>query len=115
MPPWFRRFLKQLRERRPEVIRLVAHRGQPDVQTHVLAQKPLDIRVDFEEYYFSSQSRLPFQRGQQQQQQQQQKQKQGDSDVLDEVDMDCGLWWCRKPAAAGPLQMFGSLVSEIGF
>eukprot|EP00933_Yihiella_yeosuensis_P071048 TRINITY_DN79234_c0_g1_i1.p1 TRINITY_DN79234_c0_g1~~TRINITY_DN79234_c0_g1_i1.p1 ORF type:complete len:409 (-),score=52.05 TRINITY_DN79234_c0_g1_i1:71-1225(-) len=52
-PRWFSRFLKLLRQRRPQVVKLVAHSGQPEVQTYALKQEPLDVRVSLESYEFS--------------------------------------------------------------
>lgn len=85
-PPWFKQFLRLLSERQPAVVGLVAHKSQAEVQTYVLARRPLATKVTFENYRYSEprcrsgQGRKP--------------------------EWECGDWWCRRrrPSPEGPLQ-----------
>eukprot|EP00929_Paragymnodinium_shiwhaense_P061728 TRINITY_DN30855_c0_g1_i1.p1 TRINITY_DN30855_c0_g1~~TRINITY_DN30855_c0_g1_i1.p1 ORF type:complete len:326 (+),score=37.55 TRINITY_DN30855_c0_g1_i1:73-978(+) len=53
LPQWFDRFIVGLRERRHDVVQLVAHKGQPAVQDFVLGRAPLDVRVSLEDYEYA--------------------------------------------------------------
>jgi len=74
-PIWFRRFLELLRERRPEVVRLISHKGQSPLQEKILNSKPLATQVTLEEYQYSSPK----------------------LDAALGPDWERGRWWRRRP------------------
>jgi len=80
VPQWFQRFLRLLRERQPDVVALVAHEGQSAAQAYSLAQRPLEVKVSFEDYQYSG----------------------GEEE---NPGWECGVWWCRKSSPSGSFLM----------
>ncbi|CAJ1358802.1 unnamed protein product [Effrenium voratum] len=75
-PAWFRRFLKLLRDRQPEVVALVEHKAQHPVQSYVLKRAPERVRVTLEDYEYSDNS--------------------------ESGEWECGRWWCRRSSPNMP-------------
>lgn len=75
-PSWFQDFLQGLMDRKPSVLKLVAHPWQHEVQKFALTQRPGAIRVTLEDYDYNP---LPDA-----------KRKEGV--------WECGTWWCRRHA-----------------